>query len=95
MGQIIPEVILKHTLHKLSTTLIIYLGVIYLMNSPTYNPESRKYQESFLTRKIGIIHIVIKGNRFILWARPNYNTISDRAEGSKNYSTIYLFRCLI
>lgn len=58
MGQMIPEVILKHTLHKLSTTLITYLKVTYLMNSPIYNPESRKYQESLLTRKMGIIQLL-------------------------------------
>lgn len=95
MGQMIPEVILKHTLHKLSTTLITYLKVTYLMNSPIYNPESRKYQESLLTRKMGIIQIVIKGNRYSPWARPNFNTISDGAEGSKNYPTTYLFKFLI
>lgn len=29
------------------------------MNSAAYKPESRQYQDSSLTRKIGIIHTVI------------------------------------
>lgn len=36
------------------------------MNSAAYKPESRQYQGSFLTRKMGIIHIVInKINLFL------------------------------
>lgn len=67
VGQIKPEVILKHTLHKLSTTQLTYLKITYLINLGVYNPKSRWYQKSFPIRKMGIIHVVIKGNQVIPW----------------------------